>query len=58
MIILEAAILFALNYAYTIQQEIWLSEDNIGIKKTENISFIRFRNNLSKYLHQTNRCTQ
>ena len=37
MIILEAANLFALNYAYTIPQEIWLSEDNIGIK---NIKYI------------------
>ena len=33
MIILEAANRFALNYAYTIPQEIWLCEDNIGIKK-------------------------
>ena len=33
MIILEAANLFALNYAHTIPPEIRLYEDNIGIKK-------------------------
>ena len=37
MIILEAANLFALNYAYTVPPEIWLYEDNIGIK---NIKYI------------------
>ena len=39
MIILEAANLFAINYAYTIPQEIWLSEDDIGIKNRKGIVY-------------------